>query len=859
MKTVNYAVDLGTTNSLIAKFDKDKVVVFRNPMGHKESLASVVGFRNGRTLIGEKAREYLLKDPVNVFGGFKRKMGTDEVYHVSSINEDVTPVQLSTYILQELKSFVPDSQDMEAVVITIPASFDTMQSNATLEAGKRAGFSSVFLLQEPIAAALTYFNQHTTDENINGYWLVYDLGGGTFDVALVKIEDADMKIIDHEGNNFLGGVDFDAIILSDIIVPHVIAKTGIKDFKDQLFVENGKYEKLYNELVLKSENAKIELSNYTSAEVEFSMDIDGDTVDFVIDIDLADYQFRIQEKVQDTIKMINEVMLRNHLSASDINQIVLVGGSTYSPFIRKRLKEQTGIFVNANTDPTTAIAVGAAYYAANKYYESVKPIQESEEISDITIENILNDNSLFSNDDVASHLVLPFSYQLSYNKTSKEDDELLMVRFDGQHDGCSYRVYRIDGGYDTGIVLIKPKINEFLHLVPSVLNSFIFKLYDAQNRELPVSEEIKISHGLFSIDGQPLPKDICVEVDDIDNNQTRLEVVFEKNSLLPQKKILYREISKTIKKGSPERVVINILEGDRHARPLSNLVIGCIEIKGKELLTDLVQGSDIEIQISMSESRILTTEIFLVMSGQTYKNVFSISEKNISVSRLREQYYDLEKDLRHALKQFSYNEDEIWLIEANALLRELTKYASDIEKLKEKQKDDKRYIIADAVSRISRELDKLGGGSRIDALRKRYLDTKDRIARNLHQADVDKEQLKNQYNSLIRDEDTILHTKNGSVIEKAINRLDNFDYKISMCTSSYIILQFTQLKNIDANCYRNYSNAKSLFAVGDKYLEEGKFLDLRNTNISIIGSLRPEHLGSSSDNMNVDFKGTGIR
>ena len=133
MKPVNFGIDLGTTNSLIARYDANKVHVFKNPVGQKETLASVVAYRPDRILVGDKAREYLTRDPVNVFGNFKRKMGTDEKYYVVNIDDNVTPVQLSALVLKELKNFIHTGEIPEACVITVPASFDTMQSNATLQ------------------------------------------------------------------------------------------------------------------------------------------------------------------------------------------------------------------------------------------------------------------------------------------------------------------------------------------------------------------------------------------------------------------------------------------------------------------------------------------------------------------------------------------------------------------------------------------------------------------------------------------------------------------------------------------------------------------------------------------------------
>ncbi|HEY0040815.1 MAG TPA: Hsp70 family protein, partial [Flavisolibacter sp.] len=138
MNFINFGIDLGTTNSLIAKFEGGTVQVFKNPIGHKETLPSVVAFRGERTIIGDKAKEYISKDAGNVFGGFKRKMGSSESFLVPSTANFATPIQLSAMVLKELKNFIHTGEQLEAAVITIPASFDTIQSNATKKAGYEA-------------------------------------------------------------------------------------------------------------------------------------------------------------------------------------------------------------------------------------------------------------------------------------------------------------------------------------------------------------------------------------------------------------------------------------------------------------------------------------------------------------------------------------------------------------------------------------------------------------------------------------------------------------------------------------------------------------------------------------------------
>ena len=159
METVNFGIDLGTTNSVIAKYNEGSVHIFKNPLGQKEVLASAVGFRGNRILVGDKARDLLEKDPLNVFTCFKRKMGTTDRYTIESLQKSISPIELSAYVLKELKNFVHTGEIFNEVVISIPSSFDTIQSNATKTAGQKAGFKEVFLLQEPIAASLAFANQ----------------------------------------------------------------------------------------------------------------------------------------------------------------------------------------------------------------------------------------------------------------------------------------------------------------------------------------------------------------------------------------------------------------------------------------------------------------------------------------------------------------------------------------------------------------------------------------------------------------------------------------------------------------------------------------------------------------------------
>ena len=228
-------------------------------------------------------------------------MGTTESFKVKSINLSKTPIELSAEVLKELKGFVHSGESFDAAVITIPASFDVIQSNATKEAGYLAGFKQVILLQEPIAASLAYANKHKERDLENGQWLVYDLGGGTFDVALIKIKDGEMKVLDHEGDNFLGGADFDNLIVEKFVIPFMDKNYKFNNLENELKSEslNPKRNALYLQLLYLTEQAKISLSNKTSAEIplENISDDSNEELNTSMDITRSEFESLIKDEI----------------------------------------------------------------------------------------------------------------------------------------------------------------------------------------------------------------------------------------------------------------------------------------------------------------------------------------------------------------------------------------------------------------------------------------------------------------------------------------------------------------------------------------------------------------------------------
>jgi molecular chaperone DnaK len=828
--TINFGIDLGTTNSVIAKFEGGRVEVFKNPIGHKETLPSVVAFRKDRIIVGDKAREYVDRDPENVFGSFKRKMGTSESFFVMSLADFKTPIELSGYVLKELKNFVYTGESLDAAVITIPASFDTIQSNATKKAGYAAGYNEVVLLQEPIAASLAYANKEDNNLPDSGQWLVYDLGGGTFDVALVRIKDGEMKIVDHQGDNFLGGLDFDGLIIDKIIVPYLYSTGKFEALEHELKSSKGKYNKLFFKLLHKAEEVKVQLSSRESTDIEFTIeDNDGEEMDIYFSITRNQFESIIAEKVEETVSMIESILTRNEVPAADLKFVLMVGGSTYIPLVRNMIKQRLGIEVNCGIDPTTAVAVGAAYYAGTKTKTVATPAKETAiadtPLSDITIKT-------------------------AYQRTSQESEEYFTAIATGNIENRFYRIRRQDGGYDSGLKKLEERITELLPLVTHGFNHFTLGIYDELNNPINVLiPPIEIVHGKFSVAGQPLPNDICLEVDDYENNQTKLEVIFTKNAILPLKKTVTKKLTKTIGKGSNDKLIINVLEGSRFATPTSVLPIGTIEILGKTISRDIVKNSDIEITLEISESRDLKITTYISMTDQEFINLFTPSERSVSVVKLRDEIENLLVEAKREVPVAEGEEDYERASRLGAVGEDLQQLYNEALSLSDEYVTDTKFQIEDKKRKLSLELDHLTKNKQFLTTAKDYYSERDYTTWLVTTYGNDNE--KKGLQDFLKNEKDVLASGSPIYLRDQISRLQRLRGPVSWRTPEMLIGIY---KWYAIEAYDKYLDQRQ----ADKYILEGeKALDRQNYDelkvvITRLDAMLPE------DKKQFDIKGTGI-
>ncbi|WP_430534277.1 molecular chaperone DnaK [Listeria rocourtiae] len=340
-------IDLGTTNSAVAVLEGGEAKIIPNPEGAR-TTPSVVGFKNGERQVGEVAKRAAITNP-NTVASIKRHMGTD--YKESVEGKDYSPQEISAIILQYLKGYAEDylGETVDKAVITVPAYFNDAQRQATKDAGKIAGLEVERIINEPTAAALAYgMDKIEKDQTI----LVFDLGGGTFDVSILELGDGVFEVHSTAGDNLLGGDDFDQKII-DFLVAEFKRDNGIDLSQDKMALQRLKDA---------AEKAKKDLSGVTSTQISLPFITAGEAGPLHLEVTLTRAKFDelTHDLVDRTIAPTRQALKDAGLSAKDIDEVILVGGSTRIPAVQEAIKKELGKEPHKGVNPDEVVAMGAA-------------------------------------------------------------------------------------------------------------------------------------------------------------------------------------------------------------------------------------------------------------------------------------------------------------------------------------------------------------------------------------------------------------------------------------------------------------------------------------------------------------------
>ena len=702
---IDYGIDLGTTNSAICRMENGQPVIKKIEVTDDTMPSCVFFNRRGGTVVGASAYRSMKSDKKaatkswtvedsNAYVEFKRTMGTDKVYHsknmeTKSLKADYSSEELSSEVLKALKSYVTD-ETFRSVVITVPAKFTVNQKTATMQAAKLAGFEHCELLQEPIAASMAY---GLSSDQKNGYWMVFDFGGGTFDAALLKIEDGIMQVFDTEGDNYLGGKNLDYAIVDNIIIPYLKENYAI----DSILADNQRKEVLRDAMKTYAEELKNKLSFQEKEDIisnlgELGEDDEGEELELDLTVTQEQVFDAMRPLFQKAVDICKKLLEKNNMRGTQLDKVILVGGPTHSPLIRKMLKEQISENVDTSIDPMTAVASGAALYASTLDAE-VKD-------SDISVGTI--------------------RLNVGYESTSVETKEWVSVQLDKIATGanCPEKVYVELVSSDKAWASGKVEIDENGNVIEASLaegkaNSFSVLAYDEQGTALECfPNEITIIQG-SKVGAAPLPYFIGIEIWNEDKKKLVFEPIegLEKNKPLPAVGNLNgSKTSSQLRPGNAsDKVVIPIYQAEEVEQGVSSKLyeyVADVVIDGSDIDTLITEGSIVDLTIKANSSEMMVVEAYFPSVDITVSKEVNTTKKEV-----------LEKAANVINENF---------IEADRVLNKLQKDGVDVSELRvkleeirvEHSNNTETKMVLQHQKEVMREIEKLDSGSEFDRVEK---------------------------------------------------------------------------------------------------------------------------------------------
>jgi len=613
---IDYGIDLGTTNSAIARIENG-VPTIKKSDTLKDTFPSCIHFNKKKDIIvGDSAYNIMKNDNAkalknfeagksNTFIEFKRTMGTTHTYESTNMGSSFNSEKLSSEILKTLKTVIKD-ENINSIVITVPAKFLNPQNEATKEAAKLAGFKHVELLQEPVAAATAY---GLGSKSKNGFWLVFDFGGGTFDAALIKAEEGILSVKDTDGDGWLGGKNLDEAIVDQIIIPNLQQNFAI----NSILEDESKKEILRNAVKFYAEDAKIQLSFKDTYNILSNLgdlpfeDENGEEPEIDVLVTQKDIENALSPIFQKAIDICKELLKRNNLNGSDLGALILVGGPTYSPILRRMLCEQITDKIDTSVDPMTVVAKGAALFASTiSISEEVK-----EEIRDKT----------------------KIQLDIKYEATTVEIDTMINIKVLRDKtigvlpDKIYSEIVRFDGSWSSGKKTISEKASLFdIQLAEGRSNSFDINIYDDEGNLLECEpKQFSILQGIGGLDGmQVLPYNIGISKFFHFENKDLFQPVkgLEKNKRIPATGVINGlKTRNEVRPGMPNDIIrIPIYQGDIDAEgstPVLNNFVTEVIISGMNLPGLLPEGSDVDITIKVDRSQLMKFSAYFPILNYT--------------------------------------------------------------------------------------------------------------------------------------------------------------------------------------------------------------------------------------------------
>lgn len=792
---IDYGIDLGTTNSAICRMEKGVPTVKKIDVTDDIMPSCIIIDRKKRPVIGKRAYSSMKSDKrkatkswkssdSNSYIEFKRTMGDDTVYHSSILDHDFTSVDLSAEILKALKSYITDEQ-VEASVITVPAKFTVNQKTATMEAAKLAGIEHCELLQEPVAAAYAY---GMTSSKSEGYWLVFDFGGGTFDAALLTNDEGIIDVKDTEGDNHLGGKDLDLGITTKILIPYLYENYSI----DRIMSDADKKQILIDAMKTYAEEVKNTLSFDESTDVltdlgDLGEDDDGEELGLDLTVSREQAFEAMRPIFQRAVDICKKLLKRNNLEGKDLAKLILVGGPTHSPLIRQMLKEQITDNVDSSIDPMTAVAIGASLYAST--------INTEVKESDLKMGTV--------------------RLNVNYESTSVNTEEYVTIQLDkcGTGSWCpdsiNIELIRTGSGiaWNSGKEVVDENGNVFtVNLREGHVNEFQIKAYDSVGNVLEVfPNTISIIQG-SKVGNAVLPYYFGFAGWGI-NEQKETMYWFDglkKNQKLPATGINTQvKTSNDIRPGvTTDALRVPIYQADdkdASVNPYFYEYVTDVHLDGGDVNSFIPANSPVELTLKADLSEQMTLEVFFPNQDVTVAKPLDTSKKQ-SVKEAEDR---IVKDLRSA-------QSEIGKLSANGI--DTSELQNSLNAVKdENDNSQEKKSVLEHLKQVLRNIDK-----------KQKETAFDQIERRLRKAFKELEQDQKKYGDIetgklvqqIRNEmDNVIASKNQESAKTLLDKIDLLDFKLALI-EYYISWIYNWNRTFDSKSWKDKQRARQLINQG---------------------------------------------
>jgi len=632
---MNYiGIDLGTTNSVISTFDGEHTRVWKNKRDQSDVTPTAIYVdKRGRRLYGSDAYHKLAQEKQNTASLFKRFMGT--LTKIDFAGETHTPEECSAEILRELFKNLPEeirSSDDNAIVITVPAAFDQMQNAATLEAAQMAGLGSrVALMQEPVAAIMSIMKERQE----NGIFLIYDLGGGTLDIAIGESLEGKVNLLAHGGIAMCGGRDFDRVILNKKIIPWIREHYQVPaDLTQEPSLRQALAVATYW-----GEMAKIELS------VDGQTAIQGETPGFdssgqeiYLDIPFTRQEFNdyIRPYVHESIEAAKETIHEAGLTTQDFDRIIFIGGPTNYKPLRDMVSQELGIPVSLEVNPMTAVSEGASIYAESIEWEKDGHERKSERgevqsAADLGLTFVYVARTADTQARIAAHLVTPVT-------------------------GYTFDVSTEDGSWRSGIVSLQEDSQVEVPLQKKGDNVFSVVVYDSQGQPVQLEHgRIVIVQTVATIGSIAASHSIGIEVKcSSESDDSTLDYLVREGDELPARGTKYFRAVETIRAQDDNSLNFKLWEGDIDTAVEDNRFIGCMTVSGHDFEFGMImKGAQIVCDYVVSDSGSIELNLSVPSIDEEFchKNYYSREEGAIDMARAGSQVAQDARDLLRRIKK----------------------------------------------------------------------------------------------------------------------------------------------------------------------------------------------------------------